>query len=246
MGNVVHTDLGTTTPLMITSLMRFKCVSKSCLSLISSTYFAKTHLNESFTNPNIQRQQTLVCTRSPGHDRFYAYNLQSDKRMVKEVEMNYIDHGNMVPWKLEFVDSCNGLLGWTFGTSNGDDKRQMIAAFDLVEEKFRVVPVPAATLICRDIQELMIMKEYGLQQSWTKLVITIPYTQIHLLRMLKSDEALLRIDYHKLVLYNITEGTYRVLVYPDIERDGNMSLAQGTYFVESLISPSYMSQYEAR
>ena len=109
----------------------------------------------------------------------------------------------------------------------------MIVAFDFSEGKFRELPLPSdaadnfttvgvlggclcwltrgtATTAMKQY-DFWVMKEYGVKESWTKVVINIPFLCLRPLSFLKNDEALLEID-GKLVLYNPREETHRELV----------------------------------
>ncbi|XVE81982.1 hypothetical protein DITRI_Ditri15bG0110400 [Diplodiscus trichospermus] len=151
----------------------------------------------------------------------------------------------------------NGAVHWVFGRGkhSAESRPRVIVAFDFAEGKFREVPLPSdapdsfttvgalggclcwltvgtgtnATKRC----DFWVMKEYGVKESWTKVVINIPFLSLRPLSFLNIDEALLEID-GKLVLYNPREAKHRELVIHGIQ--GRRKLEIETY-VESLVSP---------
>ncbi|XVF28482.1 hypothetical protein REPUB_Repub15cG0033100 [Reevesia pubescens] len=132
---------------------------------------------------------------------------------------------------------------------------RVIVAFDFAEGKFREVPLPFdaadnfttvgvlggclcwlphGTGAAVKQYDFWVMKEYGVKESWSKVVINIPFMCLRPLSFLKNEEALLEID-GKLVLYNPREATHRELVIHGIQ--GRRKLEIETY-VESLVSPT--------
>ncbi|XP_059639751.1 F-box/kelch-repeat protein At3g06240-like [Cornus florida] len=145
----------------------------------------------------------------------------------------------------------NGAIHWV--CLNKDRKQPfMVAAFDLVEEKFREVPSPAPPTYsileliegCLCIRKCPSNEFWIMKQSWTKFGINIPfYHDIDLLSLLKNDEVLILKNSEKLVLYNTRERTHRDLRFHDI-RHGLILLLNLQIFVESLISPSLKCEPE--
>lgn len=144
-----------------------------------------------------------------------------------------------------------GAIHWVVSHSMDSTKSQVIGAFDMVEEKFWDVSPPASVknfygigvfgeCLCvlpgSDItshNDFWIMKSYGIKESWTKVVITIPYFRMKPLGVFENHKALLEID-GKLVVYNFIDETYQDLVIHGIP-DG-IDFEVETY-IESLVSP---------
>lgn len=90
---------------------------------------------------------------------------------------------------------------------------QIWMQFSLWEDVFCLLP----GYILTSHNDFWLMKEYGMRESWTRIVITISYFYMKPLGFLKNDEALLEI-HGKLVLYNPREETYRDLVINGIPK----------------------------
>ncbi|XP_059632911.1 F-box protein CPR1-like [Cornus florida] len=182
---------------------------------------------------------------------FYVYSLRTDS--WKKVQGLPNNHSNISSSDETLLNGTllngtllNGAIHWLC--------LGQIIAFSLADEKFWEFPAP--TLSNNDIpqtlrllggclcmvpmfgREFWVMKEYGVAQSWTKVVIEVPFSKtIKTLALLENHEAILRIGFEKLVLYNTRERTYRDLVlrdFPDVARIRNT----GAY-VESLVSPCH-------
>ncbi|KAF2311049.1 hypothetical protein GH714_019291 [Hevea brasiliensis] len=157
----------------------------------------------------------------------------------------------MFPYRILALDpgiQLNGAIHWVVSHSTDS---QIIGAFDLVEEKFWDVSPPASVknfygigvfgeCLCilpdTDItshNDFWIMKSYGIKESWTKVVITIPYFRMKPLGVFENHRALLEID-GKLVVYNFIDGTYTDLVIHGIPV--GIEFEVETY-IESLFSP---------
>ncbi|XP_059632589.1 F-box/kelch-repeat protein At3g06240-like isoform X1 [Cornus florida] len=173
---------------------------------------------------------------------FHVYSLRTDS--WKKVQGFPNNH-----WPITHGILLNGAIHWLYV-----DKDSLlptkIVAFCLADEKFLEFPVPTLAVgivfnfgllggclcilpFCGN--EFWLMKEYGVTQSWTKVVIEIPSVRIHTLALLKNHEAILKIDSKKLVLYNTRERTYRDLVlrdFPDVNK-----ILNAEAYVESLVSP---------
>ncbi|XP_059639025.1 F-box/kelch-repeat protein At3g06240-like [Cornus florida] len=126
----------------------------------------------------------------------------------------------------------NGALHWLCLAERGNPLE--IVVFSLEDEKVWKIPMPTSFTDADDAFEVgvfdgclciltldhvfWVMKEYGVNQSWTKLELGIPFLHtIKPLALLRNDEALLLIDFTKFVLYNTREGTYRDLVIDGVE-----------------------------
>ncbi|XP_058201072.1 F-box/kelch-repeat protein At3g06240-like [Rhododendron vialii] len=133
---------------------------------------------------------------------------------------------------------------------------QVIFAFDLSDEVFREVPLPASfsgckislydvavfggslCLVSRQETKVWMMKEYGVRESWTEFTVSSGLRTANLLCLLAEDEFLLRTTKEKLkqlVVYNQKKGMARDMVVCSIPPRFSF---EGTY-VESLISPHH-------
>ncbi|KAA8521092.1 hypothetical protein F0562_011755 [Nyssa sinensis] len=102
----------------------------------------------------------------------------------------------------------------------------VVAALDLAEEKYSF--------------DLWVMNEYGKNESWRKVRITMPcitgieaYAFLKPLCLTKMGEIVLRIGARKLILYNEKAETLR-----DLEINGMPGQFDTVTYVESLISPN--------
>ncbi|XP_059631580.1 F-box/kelch-repeat protein At3g06240-like isoform X2 [Cornus florida] len=186
----------------------------------------------------------LVSARS---DSIYVYSLRIGSwRKVHD----FPDHFHVVPYGTQL----NGALHWLrFRMNNNLDMTLEIAALSLADEKLWKIPLPTSFTKfqlrtchmgvfegclcvlsgCGDA--IWVMKEYGVKQSWTKLDIKVPFShKLEPLGLLRNDEALLLIDYTKLVLYNKRGGTCKDLVIHGIEKEEEI---HATIHVDSLLSP---------
>ncbi|XP_058214314.1 F-box/kelch-repeat protein At3g23880-like [Rhododendron vialii] len=146
----------------------------------------------------------------------------------------------------------NGALHWIVGNESNDN----IVSLDLAKETYGEVLEPeygygylhemldvlngclCMVRYCNACADVWIMKEYGIRESWTKLVV-IPYTShpIERLCILKNGEFLLRIQSH-LVHYIPKDGTFSHLTVPNCPR-----YFDEYPYVESLVSPHIDADY---
>ncbi|XP_059624827.1 F-box protein CPR1-like [Cornus florida] len=90
--------------LPVKSLCRFKCVSKSWLTLISDPHFAKTHLNRN--NNDNEREQLLLIS-----DHLYSVDCAEASTNKDAVVATKLDCFPInAPEEFEILGSCNGLL----------------------------------------------------------------------------------------------------------------------------------------
>lgn len=134
-----------------------------------------------------------------------------------------------------------GALHWMVTTG--------IAAFDLVDEKFRTVPSPGPVdeidvlrgCLCVLVVEypncvVGVMNEYGVRDSWTKF--TVPYSywgeSWRPLSLSRTGEVLLhvKVKRHKLVLFDPQEEKYKEVVV-----HGRPTHFEAGTCMESLVSP---------
>ncbi|VVA33924.1 PREDICTED: F-box/kelch-repeat [Prunus dulcis] len=145
----------------------------------------------------------------------------------------------------------NGTLHWIMETP---DQTSMIVAFLLEEEQAGEIPLPVEyssdagdcvlgvfrDCLClthcsdeRTYNEFWVMNEYGEGQSWTKIKISIPYSELSLSGFWKENHDLL-VFQKQLVMYNFKEQGFCNLSIPGFPHVDCI----GTY-LESLVSPNY-------
>ncbi|XP_059637792.1 F-box/kelch-repeat protein At3g23880-like [Cornus florida] len=148
----------------------------------------------------------------------------------------------------------NGAINWLRIKNPKDiihmwQRKFEIAAFSLVDEKVRMIPLPSTSvntsfhnasqlgvfegclciLPCCD-GELWVMKEYGVEQSWTRIDTKVPIFS-DMLALLRNEV----IDYTKLLLYNRTvKGPLGI---HDDENEEDVYDFHATICVDSLLSP---------
>ncbi|XP_006349814.1 F-box/kelch-repeat protein At3g06240-like [Solanum tuberosum] len=151
----------------------------------------------------------------------------------------------------------NGALHWL--ASKKPDYVSVIGAFVLSDEEFVEVPAPKSLdkgkfvfnklvvvkgCLCMVVDNLegygnridvWMMKEYGVEESWTKFCVDGIdfYDFLKPLCLIRDDEVVVNVDGEKLMVYNLEEERSR-----DLEVDGILDRfdSVGT-FVESLVSP---------
>lgn len=94
------------TRLPVKSLLRFRCVSKSWRSLISSPAFIKAHLKIA-TNISMHSHNRLMCISADSDNHFREISLRFLLRGA-EVESNYVVTDPDLPMRI--VGSCNGMV----------------------------------------------------------------------------------------------------------------------------------------
>ncbi|KAL2459246.1 F-box/kelch-repeat protein [Forsythia ovata] len=152
----------------------------------------------------------------------------------------------------------NGSIHW-LATTSKSSYTSVIAAFDLVDEKFKEIPAPGCLdetvfvfnklvtfggrlCLIDDTQDnvrfdVWIMEEYGVKNSWVKfsVVLNSDWERVKLLCFIGDDEVLLYIDEERLVVYNLKGGTSRDLIV-----DGVPALfIEGGAYMESLVSTGF-------
>ncbi|XP_059632602.1 F-box/kelch-repeat protein At3g06240-like [Cornus florida] len=185
-------------------------------------------------------------------DGFYVYSLRSDS--WKKVVQHFPYHGLAVA----SGTLLNGALHWLLLDTIWMEPLAIVA-FDLIDEKFREIPLPDFSTSafkselsrvkllggCLCIlplphtgHEFLIMKKYGVKQSWTKVEIKAPYHRfMEPLALFYNDEALLLIDFVELVLYNTREGTCRNFVLQGMPDTNTKTFVVKAAYMESLVSP---------
>ncbi|PSR85300.1 F-box/kelch-repeat protein [Actinidia chinensis var. chinensis] len=147
---------------------------------------------------------------------------------------------------------ANGVIHWI---ASRRQNNYVIVCFDFVEERFKEVPKPdclgetskfdlgvldgcLCVVLPLDTSqkefEVWAMKEYGVKESWTKLIDIEIECSGNLIPLghRKNGEVLVEVDQKRLVAYNPREKTKEVIVLTQ-NQDG----FHGVTYLESLISP---------
>ncbi|KAL0457382.1 UNVERIFIED_CONTAM: F-box protein CPR1 [Sesamum latifolium] len=133
----------------------------------------------------------------------------------------------------------------------------VIAAFNLAHEVFVEIPAPGGADVQMSVLNKLVvlggclclinarengpmdvwtMKEYGLRESWTKFTIDYEWDLVKPLCLIGDEEVVLVAQFHKLVVYNRREGTFRDMIV-----DGAPAVAMdGCAFMGSLVSPALL------
>ncbi|KAK7848032.1 F-box/kelch-repeat protein At3g06240 [Quercus suber] len=157
---------------------------------------------------------------------------------------------------LPYGTHLNGALHWVFKLRGGYEC--VIAAFDLETETFREMPVPANSvsgfstgflkgcLCLMDLdfglrrRDIWVMKEYGVEKSWTRILVVDPCYVVKPLCLWKESKILMTIDrndnqnQNELVLCNPKDGTCK-----NFEVVGTPFSFYADTYVESLVSPKF-------
>ncbi|XP_031251707.1 F-box/kelch-repeat protein At3g06240-like [Pistacia vera] len=149
----------------------------------------------------------------------------------------------------------NGAIHWVLTRPGDGVANVVVAAFDLVEEVFKDISLPEALrdfglfslatgvlggCLCvlhhhGDLRrEFWVMKEYGVEKSWTKVLMQQPYHVLRPLCMWKNCKMLLAVNEQQLVLCNRRDGSCKDFVVFDMPL-----LFDADIYVESLVSPNY-------
>ncbi|GLT45701.1 hypothetical protein SLA2020_195150 [Shorea laevis] len=168
--------------LPVKSLVRFKLVSSSWWSLISDPFFRRTYFNRAIQNPELCSQKALLSTSS----RFMFFDPE---------ESFGVDGNSVVDLRfpaetrhphLRIVGSCNGLVClvssrsrdfFLWNPSTGDCNELPDACSPLGNRYFNSGLGVLGGCLCLIYAcfsdpypfELWVMKEYGVEASWTKL-----------------------------------------------------------------------------
>ncbi|KAG7547707.1 F-box domain [Arabidopsis suecica] len=204
----------------------------------------------------------------------YGFGFDSqtnDYKVVKFIDGNdnYVYSLKTDSWRricnMPYKDVCfttsvelNGAIHWISILSGGVTTQQVVTAFDLTTEKFRVMSLPDLAEECKHIFQrskvgilkgrlcvvylcmkmhdvIWVMNEYGRESSWSKIRISVSYKRmIPLCSTKTNEEVILLLDGH-LVLYNFERNTRRNLKIRGVEFDKSVG---GNSYVESLISPN--------
>ncbi|CAI9118805.1 OLC1v1020418C1 [Oldenlandia corymbosa var. corymbosa] len=150
----------------------------------------------------------------------------------------------------------NGCVHWLARDERGSCYDPFIAGFDLAQEKFQKVPHPKVfddSFLCGDLTVIggcltlivyidhdkfgiWMMKDYGLQDSWTKFTILNGYMcSVSVACQLKDDEFVL-VKNDKMVVHTLSNGSRRDMEVADAP---SLYGYRKTAFKESLLSPNY-------
>ncbi|GFY85211.1 hypothetical protein Acr_03g0019850 [Actinidia rufa] len=179
-----------------------------------------------------------------------VYSLRTDSwRRIQDFPSTLINFHSMESGQL-----VNGSLNWA--ATNPSIHSWVIPSLDLGKETYREIPQPnygkeftrlsvralrgRLCVVCDDVctfADLWVMEEYGMKESWTKLV-SIPTWRMHRSLLssgpwwyLKDDGILLNFS-GKFVLYDLVEHTFKhPLIY------GLHQFHQAEIYLESLVSP---------
>ncbi|XP_059664148.1 F-box/kelch-repeat protein At3g06240-like [Cornus florida] len=142
----------------------------------------------------------------------------------------------------------NGAFHWLC-LDKDSHKPSEIAVFRFEDEKLWTIPLPASFNHAFELgvfegclcippcggDAFWAMREYGVNQSWAKLHIKLPFfVTLQPLTTLRNHEAVCLTDFRKLVLYNTREGTSRDLV---VHVDADVRFFRAIIYVDSLVSP---------
>ncbi|KAL3508093.1 hypothetical protein ACH5RR_033475 [Cinchona calisaya] len=207
----------------------------------------------------------LECFDQPGGGKRTLVNVYSLKTKTwRRSENSLFDH--ISPRELCPGVFLNGAIHW-LATDSSTEGSPVVVFFDLSTEKFNQV-VPSCFnkstgsyayklvvlggylgMVCDVIHEnsqfsdhicIWLMKEYGVQESWTKLVVNMPQNAelFKPICQFGDDEVVFMENGAKLVLHNLKEKSSMNMVVhgtPRMYYDGIMT------FTESLVSPSFCS-----
>ena len=176
---------------------------------------------------------------------FSVYTLQTDS-------WRQIDH--LYPYTFECGEVLvNGAVHWL--VSKVADRSRVIISFHLAEEEVREIALPpdatdhgtlyslylgsfrnslyvtwSPTMM---VNEFWVMKEYGVQESWTKMQISKPYSSISHSGFWTESHDLMVFDSSSLVMYNFNDGTFWNLTVGNVDMFWDIGV-----YVESLPSVS--------
>ncbi|KAJ4839522.1 hypothetical protein Tsubulata_019024 [Turnera subulata] len=178
-------------------------------------------------------------------DVILVYSLRTDSWRVV---------GNF-PYEHYLIDSgvfLNGAIHWVVSIEEEERGKSVVIVFDLADEIFREMPAPddadmgsdivmgilngcLCILHCRNNMHdyFWMMRDYGMDDSWTKVNISFPYICMKPLYMGKNGESLLLVD-GELLSYNFEKDRYRELEVHGIP--SGVGFEADTY-LESLVSP---------
>ncbi|XP_059645935.1 F-box protein CPR1-like [Cornus florida] len=237
--------------LPVKPLLKFRFVSKPWCALIDSPSFIKSHLNRSIET---KTNRSIICRDcdlysidfdSLDHAVELDHPLKKSRwrsypsrRLSSRVDSAFasslfmgLDFPYYLRYKREHAMVVNGALHWLVSRRPESDKANLIAAFDLGVEEYRLVPLPelldqnvhmnlkdfggCLSLLCNYFEvrvEIWVMEEYGVKESWTKLFsVTQP-------SMIRSFDYVRPLDYSRSGGEILLEQDGKKLVWYDLER----------------------------
>ncbi|XP_050369738.1 F-box/kelch-repeat protein At3g06240-like [Argentina anserina] len=158
------------------------------------------------------------------------------------------------PYKYLLNDSETLLKGAVHWLCMGPGPLPVIAALDLAQGKFSGLSPPESVVdsnsytpgVLRDCLCLLhhndherqrifwIMKEYGVKESWTKILIAEPFFSLQPLCYWKNTKILAARNRRKILLFNPRDGTCKNLL-----ANGLQVPFYADVYVESLVSPNF-------
>ncbi|KAH7569476.1 hypothetical protein JRO89_XS06G0168100 [Xanthoceras sorbifolium] len=179
----------------------------------------------------------------------WVYSLRNDS--WKEIPNNFTFYSSQMSGI-----PLNEALHWLVYDHAGPNR--MIVAFDLVEEKFKTLPLPDIMIkevshsysfgilggcLCLFTEEkyqtlqLWIMKEYAVKESWTKILTAEGHSYLHPLCYLNNNSKtiLVKIDFEQLMFWDPTDEKFKIIEVEGIETGDFLPRV----YVESIVSPYY-------
>ncbi|KAJ8767557.1 hypothetical protein K2173_017626 [Erythroxylum novogranatense] len=153
----------------------------------------------------------------------------------------------------------NGFVHWALNSRECENPKHLVVCFDLEKEMFQEMLAPDIDDTSSDIwmgtlggklcalysrndmqNDVWIMQEYGVAESWTMIVISLPFFRMKPLCLTEREKALLMVD-GRLFLYDFGIGTYKFLEVHGVPFG---DVYEVDIFVESLISPNHYFEAE--
>ncbi|XP_026451632.1 F-box protein CPR1-like [Papaver somniferum] len=154
----------------------------------------------------------------------------------------------------------NGALHWPWATATGGIRKHIVA-FDISNEKFRILPFPEDVMLRPNNRcklrvlgdslclvclvpglpvDVWVMQNYGVRESWTKKFTSTQFLQPSLANWsLKNGEILIQLQLD-FALYDQKKNRIRILEFNGIDRFNY--LLQSESYMESLV-PLYSGTY---
>ncbi|KAK9940934.1 hypothetical protein M0R45_017567 [Rubus argutus] len=145
----------------------------------------------------------------------------------------------------------NGGIHWLVQSTNNDAPSTVLLSFLVAEERVQNIPLPPdfnfeahndyyltvfRECLCVAVkkgEEYWIMNEYGVRESWTRRIMSVPSSEwLHLGFRKNNHDLLFFKDQQRLVLYNFNDDSFCILPFCEILRVGFAAI-----FVESIFPP---------
>ncbi|KFK24289.1 hypothetical protein AALP_AAs62367U000700 [Arabis alpina] len=190
--------------------------------------------------------------RKDGEVYANVYSLKTDSwKRIRDMRYRHVQYSSSVV--------LNGAIHWIVKLEEEGENKRVVAAFDLKTQEFRDILLPDEAEECNHFtmkldvsslkgclcvfyscfdmhNDIWVMNKYGLQSSWCKIRIMIPYTfMMKPLCSTKNDEEVLLILDDSLILYNFKCDTWRSLGIRRVKLDNGF---EGVTYIESLVSPN--------